>query len=49
MNDKDWLLRVKVAAAVFKETEFCVEPDEIDNFIHWLYQQYGIVEPKDQK
>lgn len=46
MNDKDWLSKVRLAASVFKETEFCVEPDEVDNFVAWLYQQYGIVMEK---
>ena len=46
MNDKDWLSKVKLAVEVFKETEFCTEPDEVDVFVSWLYSQYGIVMEK---
>lgn len=44
MHDKEWLERVARGAKVFKESEFCSEPDEIDNFVSWLYHEYGIIE-----
>jgi hypothetical protein len=47
LNDKDWLEKVKVAYNAYKSQ---VGPNlPIENFISWLYGQYGIVEPKDKK
>ena len=46
MNDKDWLSKVKLALAVYKQTEFCCDPDEVEDFVRWLYSQYGIVYEK---
>lgn len=44
MNDKMWLERVKIAYDVYSKD---VRSDlNIENFISWLYKQYGIVEPK---
>lgn len=48
MIDKDWLERVDIA---YKEYSKQVGPKlDIENFISWLYQQYGIVQvDKDNK
>jgi len=44
MNDKDLLERVSMAYSVYIEQ---VGPNlQIENFIAWLYQQYGIVQIK---
>ena len=44
MTDKDWLERVTIA---YKEYSRQVGPNlQIENFIAWLYQQYGIVQDK---
>lgn len=40
MTDKDWLERVTIAYRVYSYPN-----KDIENFIHWLYKQYGIVEP----
>lgn len=48
MTDKDFVQRVKIAAEVHKK-ENLIDPDEhqiIDEFIEWLYKQYGIVYEK---
>jgi hypothetical protein len=46
MNDKQWLERVTIAYNAYKAQ---VGPSlQIENFIHWLYQQYGIVEPEQE-
>jgi hypothetical protein len=41
MTDKDWLERVTIAYRAYSYPS-----KEIEEFIHWLYNQYGIVEPK---
>lgn len=41
MNDRDWLRKIRVAFAVYKESH-PDEADAIDRFIHWLYKEYGI-------
>jgi len=47
MIDKEWLERVDVA---YKEYKRLVGPAlPIENFISWMYRQYGIVEPVDKK
>lgn len=44
MNDKDWLEKVTIA---YTEYSRQVGPKlDIENFISWMYRQYGIVEPK---
>jgi hypothetical protein len=44
MIDKDWLERITIAYRVYTEQ---VGPNlQIENFIDWLYQQYGIVQNK---
>ena len=44
MTDKDWLERVTIAYQEYTRT---VGPNlNIEQFISWLYKQYGIVEPK---
>jgi len=42
MTDKDWLERIKIA---YKAYPF--PNKDIETFISWLYQQYGIIEKKD--
>lgn len=43
MKDKDWLEKVSVAYKVYSDQ---VGPNlSIENFIAWMYRQYGIVEP----
>ena len=44
MNDKDWLNRVTVAYKIYKE-QLGSNPT-IEEFIEWLYKQYGIVQPE---
>jgi hypothetical protein len=45
MTDKDWLEKVTVA---YKEYAKQVGPSlPIENFIAWLYRQYGIIQPKE--
>lgn len=41
MTDKDWLERVTIAYRAYPYPS-----KDIEEFIHWLYNQYGIVEPK---
>ena len=42
MNDKQWLERVSLAYKVYSKD---VGPNlPIENFIAWLYKQYGIVQ-----
>jgi len=44
MNDKDWLKKVSIA---YEEYQSRYEPQsQVATFIDWLYQQYGIVVPK---
>ena len=44
MTDKDWLERVTIAYNVYSEQ---VGPNlPIENFIAWMYRQYGIIQPK---
>ena len=40
-NDKDWLERVTIAYKAYPYPSL-----DIETFIKWLYEQYGIVEPK---
>lgn len=42
--DKEWLERIKIAYRVYPH-----QSKEIQDFISWIYRQYGIVEPKDTK
>ena len=42
MTDKDWLERIKIA---YKAYPF--PNKDIETFVSWLYQQYGIVEKED--
>jgi hypothetical protein len=45
MIDKDWLERVTIA---YKAYSTQVGPNlSIENFINWLYRQYGIVQNKE--
>lgn len=40
MNDKTWLEKVSVAYKVYPD-----QSKTIEEFIQWLYAQYGIVPP----
>ena len=44
MTDKDWLERVSVAYKAY-----LFPNKEIEAFIKWMYEQYGIVQPKEEK
>ena len=44
MIDKDWLNRVTIAYR-----EYSYPNKEIEAFITWLYEQYGIVPPNEGK
>lgn len=44
MTDKDWLERITIAYKAYRYPSV-----EIEAFIAWLYEQYGIVQPKDKK
>jgi hypothetical protein len=41
MIDKDWLERISIAYKVYP-----FPSKEIEAFITWLYNQYGIVKPE---
>ena len=41
MTDKDWLERVSIAYRAYPYPS-----KEIEAFIKWMYEQYGIVPPK---
>ena len=43
MNDKQWLERVSIAYKIYAKEVGPNLPTE--NFIEWLYKQYGIVLP----
>ena len=42
MTDKDWLERVTIAYKAYQYPS-----KEIEAFIKWMYDQYGIVQPKE--
>ena len=44
MTDKDWLEKVSTAYKVYAKERAPSLP--IEQFISWLYKQYGIVEKK---
>lgn len=44
MTDKDWLERVSMAYKVYAKEKGPSLP--VEQFISWLYKQYGIVEKK---
>jgi hypothetical protein len=44
MNDKQWLERVSLAYKVYSKDVGPALP--IEQFIDWLYKQYGIVKPE---
>ena len=47
MIDKDWLERVTIAYKAYSKE---VSPNlSVEQFIDWLYKQYGIVQHKDKK
>ena len=44
MTDKEWLEKIGVAYRAYPYPS-----KDIEKFISWLYNQYGIVEKKDNK
>lgn len=48
MNDAQWLDRVWRAYGVYVQ-RIPLKDRNIDHFISWLYQQYGIVFPDQRK
>jgi len=42
MTDKDWLERISIAYKAYP-----CPSKEIEAFIKWIYEQYGIVIPKE--
>jgi hypothetical protein len=44
MNDKQWLERVSIAYKAYPYPN-----KDIEAFITWMYQQYGIIKPNDKK
>ena len=46
ITDKDWLERVTIAYKEYSKQVRLNPP--IENFIAWLYKQYGIVQPKEE-
>jgi hypothetical protein len=47
MNDKEWLKKIKIAYSAYV-SKTGPQPD-IEDFIHWLYKEYGIIEPQDSQ
>lgn len=43
LTDRDWLEKVRIGARVYDQ-----DRTQIENFIKWLYEQYGIVYQEDQ-
>ena len=45
MNEKEWLERVRLGAKVYNEGRLHrdFQAAEVDKFIKWLYEQYGVV------
>lgn len=41
MNDKEWLGKITIAYKNYPNKD-----KNVEEFISWLYKQYGIVEPK---
>jgi hypothetical protein len=48
MNDKEWLEKVRLGLKVYNDNRLHrdFQAEEIERFIEWLYQQYGISYPK---
>ncbi len=44
MTDKDWLERVTIAYKAYPYPS-----KDIEAFVQWMYKQYGIVQPKEDK
>jgi len=51
MKDKDWLVKVSLAATVYNTDVATTDSQrqEIDKFVTWLYKQYGVELPSDAK
>ena len=43
MTDKDWLERVTIAYRAYPYPN-----KDIEKFVKWMYEQYGIVAPKEK-
>ena len=48
MNDKEMLDRVSLAAKVYNQNRLHrdFQEEEIEKFIKWMYEQYGVVYQK---
>lgn len=49
MTEKEWLERVKLGAKIYNNDRLHrdFQAAEVDKFVEWLYQQYGVVYNKD--
>ncbi len=43
MTDKDWLERVTIAYRAYPYPN-----KDIEKFVKWMYEQYGIIAPKEK-
>ena len=50
MNEKEWLERVRLGAKIYNEGRLCrdFQAAEVDKFVKWLYEQYGVVYKQEQ-
>lgn len=50
MNEKEWLERVRLGATVYNEGRLHrdFQAAEVDKFVKWLYEQYGVVYKQDK-
>ncbi len=44
MNDRDWLVKIDIAYRAYPHPSL-----DIENFIKWIYKQYGIVPNQENK
>lgn len=44
MNDRDWLNKLDIAYKAYPHPNL-----NIENFIRWIYKQYGIVHNQEKK
>jgi hypothetical protein len=45
MNEKDMLERLRIGARYYNDKRLAqdLQKEEVDKFVRWMYQQYGIV------
>ena len=50
MNEKEWLERVRLGAKIYNEGRLHrdFQAAEVDKFVKWLYEQYGVVYKQDK-